>query len=229
MEHFYQNEQLPSGKLVIRHFGEDGFLIEEFHLYGGCAIGITYNFKDGVKVDESYYSKGRTVTRRTYEKARASYPDMPAADATLTDSGAKLLRAVSRERRERSAEAKRRVANPDEARKNDEFCQCLMNTGKRQNAVEWIKIGSHTLGERGWLASRRLIERLSSLGCGQIYACEINSDGDSDENTGHLVVHLPSTVDARIKILKAIDDLAGESGYSGPFDDGQQFAYVKLD
>ena len=99
MEHEFKHEQLPSGKLIFRHFG-DGFLVEEHHTYGVLEIGIKYDFDAGVKVAESYFAKRRTVSRRTYEKARVSYPDMPPADATVEDFGASLLRGASKQQRQ---------------------------------------------------------------------------------------------------------------------------------
>jgi hypothetical protein len=229
MEHVYKHEQLPSGKLIFKHFGEDGVLVEERHTYGNLDIGICYTFQADVKIDEAYFAKRRMVSRRAYEKERNAYNDMPVADGTLQDVGAELLRAVARERRQRSVEAKQRRPDPDEARKLDAFCSMLMKKGRREDAVTWIQTRNHTLGERNWSSSKRLVERLSALGCLQIYACEIDAYEDGLENTGHLVIELPTETPARSQILKAIDRLASGTGYSGDFDDGQRYAYVKLD
>jgi hypothetical protein len=229
MEHASNHEELPSGKMIFRHFGEDGSLVEESHQYGTLDIGIKYEFEGGVKVSETYFAKRRMVSRRTYEKARTAYNDMPAADNRLDDIGAEMLRAVARERRQRSLEAKRHRPDPDEARRLDAFCSAIMDKGKREDAVQWIQTRSHTLGERNWGGSKRLVNRLSALGCVRICACEVDVYEDGSENTGHLVVELPAEAAARSKILKAIDRLASESGYCGPADDGQRYAYVKLD
>jgi hypothetical protein len=229
MKHVFKHEQLPSGKTIIRHFGDDGSLVEETHGYGTLDIAINYVFRSGTKVDETYFAKCRMVSRRTYEKARAAYNDMPAADGTQQDGGAELLRAAAREQRHRSVEAKQHRPDHDEARKLDAFCSMLMEKGRRENAVTWIQTKNHTLGERNWSGSKRLVERLSALGCVHIYACEIALYEDGLENTGHLVVELPTETKARSQILKAIDRLASKSGYSGDFDDGQRYAYIKLD
>lgn len=216
MEHAFKHEQLPSGKVIIRHFGEDGSLVEETHCFGALDVAIKYDFRAGVKVDETYFAKGRLVGRRTYEKTRTTYTDMPAADGTVEDSGAELLRALAKERRQRSAEAKQHRPNPDEARKNDAFCSMVMDKGRREDAVQWIQMKSHTLGERNWSSSKRLVDRLTTLRCVHIYACEIDVYEDCFENTGHLVVDLPTEAAARSKILKMIGRLAAETGYSGP-------------
>ena len=228
MERVYKQEKLPSGKMIRRTFEEDGSLIEESHGYGLLDIGIKYEFEAGVKVRETYFAKRRIVSRRTYEKARVAYADMPAADGTLEDWGADLLKAVAKERRRRRMEAERHTPDPGEARRQDDFCSAIMGEGKREDAVQWIQTRSHTLGERNWSSSKRLVTRLAKLGCVNVYACQIDVY-EEGENTGHLVVELPGDTLARSKILNAIDRLASETGYGGPADDGQRYVYIKLD
>jgi hypothetical protein len=229
MEHTFNHEQLPSGKVIIRHFDGEGALVEETHAYGTLDVAIKYDFRAGTKVDESYFAKRRMVSRRTYEKARAAYEDMPVADASLEDSGAALLRAAATEQRERRLEAKRHQLDPDKARRLDAFCSSLLKKGKTEDAATWIGKKKHTLGEQNWGSSKRLVGRLVALGCVRIHACQIDVYEDGCENTGHLVIELPMEPEVRSKILKAIDRLASELGYSGDFDDGQRYAYVKLD
>jgi|WetSurMetagenome_2_1015567.scaffolds.fasta_scaffold582518_1 hypothetical protein len=229
MEHVFKHEQIPTGKVIIRHFDGNGSLIEETHAYGALDIGFAYLFRGGVKIEETYFCTRRLVSRRTYEKARTRYTDMPAAEGTLEDSGSQLLKAVAKERRQRNTQAKQHRPDPDEARKNDAFCSTVMNKGKREEAVQWIRTRDHTLGERDWSNSKRLVDRLSAHGCVHIYACEIDTYEESFENAGYLVVELPPGAASRSKILKFIGRLAGEEGYNGPFDNGQKYAYVKLD
>lgn len=229
MERVFRNEELPSGKVIFRDFDEDGSLLQEMHGYGTLDIAIKYAFDAGIKVCETYFAKRRMVSRRTYEKARTAYTDMPAADATLKDIGAEMLRVVAKERRQRGLEAKQHRPDPDDARRLDAFCSMIMAKGIREDAVQWIQSKSHSLGERNWGSSKRLVNRLSALGCVNIYACDVDVYEEDFENTGHLVIELPSDTAARSKILKTLDRLASESGYSGPADDGQRYTYVKLD
>ena len=77
-------EKLSSGKTIIRRYDDnDGSLVEETHGYGILEIAIKYTFSKGVKTDELYFAKRRMVSRRTYEKARIDYADMPPADGTI--------------------------------------------------------------------------------------------------------------------------------------------------
>jgi len=223
-------EKLPSGKTIRRQYDDEGKLIQESHSYGMLDIGITIDFTNGVKSSECYTATRRIASRRAYEKARANFPDMPAADADLEDFGAELLRMVAQEKKQIAAQRKSHTPNADRARENDEFCRGLMGRGKCADAVEWIREKGHrTLGERSPGGSRRLVDRFVSIGCPKIYACEIGVDDDGEENTGHLVVELPKTPAERVKTLKAISRLASQQGLQGDPDDGQRYAYIKLD
>jgi hypothetical protein len=222
-------EQLLSGKTIVRQFNDDGTLAMELHTHGNLAIGIQFDFVEEAKVGETYFVKRRLVGRHTYEKARTTYSDMPAADGSQEDTGAELLRAVAKERKQRQLALKRHEPNADEARKLDAFCFAMMSEGIRQDAASWIQDKNHTLGERDWRSSKRLVERLSELGCVHVYACRIDRYEEGMENTSHLVVELPTERDARGKVLKALGRLAARTGYHGAFDDGQRYAYGKLD
>ncbi len=222
-------EELPSGKVIIRDFAPDGSLATERHMHGLVDIAIEYVFRDSAKIQESYFYKKKLVGRRAYQKARAKYPDMPEPDLGLKDWGKDVLRAATKERREHDLKSKHHQASAKEALKSDKFCGNRLQEGKTQDAVEWIKAKGHTLGERDPSASKRLVKRLAVAGCVKIWACEIGPYEDGTENTGHFVVKLPKAKRARAEVLKMIDRLARETGYSGPFDDGQQYAYIKLD
>ena len=82
-----QHEKLPSGKVIRRRFSDDSSLIEETNSYGTLDIAISLWYEEGVKTSEIYYVKRRLASRRSYEKARGAYPDIPPADATLEDLG----------------------------------------------------------------------------------------------------------------------------------------------
>ncbi|MBN2308625.1 MAG: hypothetical protein JXR94_06615 [Candidatus Hydrogenedentes bacterium] len=222
-------EDLPSGKRIIRHFDESGALVSEMHAYEALDIAIQIDYANGAKVNETYFSKRRLVTRKTYEKARAAYSDMPPADASLEDENAELLRALARERREKARAARARVPDPEQARAHDAFCEELMAQGAHEDAGPWLESRSHTLGEKTSAASRKVVERLEGLGCVRIVACDIQDEGDACENTGHLVVELPEDASARAAIFKQLTRMARALGYDGTPDDGQRYAYIKLD
>jgi hypothetical protein len=101
MDQNFTHEQLPSGKTIMCHTWKSGLVAEETHGYGLLEIAIKFDYRDGKKVDETYFVNKRMVSRKTYEKARVKYIDMPASDESLEDSGATLLRMVAAERKAR--------------------------------------------------------------------------------------------------------------------------------
>ena len=154
-----QHEQLPSGKVVIRRFGDDGLLADEQHSHGLLDIGIRYDFKAGVKIDETYFANRRMVGRRTYEKARVAYPDMPPADNAIEDFGASLLTEVRKQQRRKKAEAAERLANSAESRY------------PRPESTNWLRVisGDHAhlvvFASRDW----KLLARERTIPTGQAW------------------------------------------------------------
>jgi hypothetical protein len=110
------HEQLPSGKVITREFGDDGYLLSEKHCYGLLEIMIELRFEHQVKTEESYFVNRRLVSRKSYEKARAAYPDMPPADATAEDLSGGLLKDIRELRKQKKAEAAQRLAESVESR-----------------------------------------------------------------------------------------------------------------
>jgi hypothetical protein len=216
-------------KQVTRDFDDDGRLVREQHIHGALEIGISREFDRGRRTSETYFYKRRVVSRPTYERARIEYPDMPPANLSIEDSGGALLAAAGRAQRARGRVAKTPRPNAAKARKLDEFCTKLMRTGRREDAVKWLRSKKHTLGEMTWSASQRLIKKLVALGAVRVLACTVDSYENGQENTGHLVVELPRAKPERVALLKEIDRVAEDQGYAGDADYGQRYAYVKLD
>jgi len=224
--------KLPSGKLIFQTFDyQTNELSCETHVYPapqGNAIGIRLTFANGVKVSEMYF--GNTVkSRQDYEEQRHAYPDMPPADRSVRDDNVEEAEKLERKRQQLAAAATRLGFDPTKLTEAELFCAMIMEKGRRANAIEWVQTPKHTLGEMDEEASRRLIAKLVRAGAAAIHACEIQSfDGDR-QNTGHLVVELPTQAAVRLKLLKQLEHLARKGGYRGEADAGQQLAYVKLD
>lgn len=224
-----EHEQLPSGKIVIRQFDSDGLLRQEQHSYGLLEIGITRSFQAGTQISEMYFSNRRVCSRRSYERRRTAYADMPPADPTFSDDGAALLLAAAAQGRAEKRAAETHTPDPRLAADRDAFCGNLMSRGERADAVEWIKSPKHTLGESSHRASQTLVSRLLAQGCARIFACEIHSYPDGAANTGHLVVELPQEPGRRAALFRTLARLARKLGYARDHDDGQRYAYIKLD
>ena len=223
----YEYETLASGKVIARTFAPTGELVMESHTHGQLAIGINFSFDHGRKVSESYFCKGRSVGRKAYEKAREQYPDMPRPEAGVVDGNAELRRLAAAERR-RNKERAKTPANPEAGRSLDEFCLRLLREARAASAPDWVS-DEHTLGEMSAPQSRKLVAKLQRLGAVAIHACQIDVSADGTENTGHLVVELPAEPAQRKALLDELGRLAQAEGYDGDADNGQRYAYLKLD
>jgi hypothetical protein len=109
-------EILSSGKTIIREFDAKGILKRETHGYGVLEIAINRSFDKGGITDEMYFVKKRMVSRRSYEKARANYSDMPLPNATVEDFSSALLGDLRKQRRRNRADAEKRLAESTESR-----------------------------------------------------------------------------------------------------------------
>jgi hypothetical protein len=225
----HEHKELPSGKQIMKRFDADGRVASESHTYGMLDIGITIEFHEGVKTGEMYFVNKRLVSRKRYDKARADYADMPPPDSALEDFGAELVKDAQAERRQRAKVAKEHVPDADAAAKIDLFCQTMLTTGKQDDAITWIESRTHTLGEYSHAKSRNIVNRLMRVGAIRVHACDIDSYDDDQENTGHLVVEIPDESKARKSVFREIARLASLEGFDGDLDNGQRYAYVKLD
>jgi hypothetical protein len=224
-----QREEFSSGKHVTRRFDADGRLASETHTYGAVDIGLIIDYVAGEDVRETYIIKNQLVSRKRYEQGRTQFPDMPPANASCVDTFQELSAARAQERRDRRKAARTREPNPEKASQTDAFCRALMARGTRANAFEWLEEKSNTLGELTNHASKQLVTKLQRVGCRQVHACDITTYDQLGSNTGHLVVELPDEGGARAAVFRQVDRLAWEQGLSGDFDDGQHYAYIKLD
>jgi hypothetical protein len=222
-------ETVASGKQIRREFDRNMNLTRENHSYGTLDIAIERRFGDGRQTFETYFVKRKLASRRSYEKARLKYRDMPSADPTLEDFGAGLLKDLASERKALAAARKSHLPDPKGARKKDSFCRHLMANGTFADAQKWIKARNHTLGEMDHNASRRLVERMARLGAVHVFACEIDDYDGRGQNTGHVVVELPKGKASRFKFFAGMARIAESYGFAGDLDDGQKYAYLKLD
>jgi|GEM_PF-4324224 hypothetical protein len=109
-------EKSPSGKTILRRFNKDGSLQAETHGYGILDIAIEFSFSNEVKTQETYFVKKRLVSRRSYEKARVNYSDMPPANNLIEDFSSGLLQDLRAHNKQRKLEAEKRLAESEESR-----------------------------------------------------------------------------------------------------------------
>jgi len=217
---------LPSGKQITLFLDARGNLLSENHSYGMLQLSLERKFQGGAMESETYIGKRRLITRAAYEKARAMYPDMPAADTTMPDLASELAQWVRAEARKKKP---KRETDPEAARKLDAFCEGLLQGQDVEDAFAWLVQGKSTLGEMSAPASRRFLLALRDWGCPAVQACEVERDHDLPKNSSHLVITLPQEAEARKKVFKRVGKIAKEQGFDPYADDGQKFLYAKMD
>lgn len=153
----YTEEQLPSGKKIQREFDQAGGLERELHGYGFLDIMIQYDFSNGIKTDETYFVKRRMVSRRSYEKARLAYADMPPADETIEDWGKLLLSGLRKQQKQNKLEAEQRLAASAESRY------------PRPDSTNWLRVISGEQAHLVIFASRdwKVLSRESTIRTGR--------------------------------------------------------------
>jgi hypothetical protein len=225
----HQHEELPTGKVIVREFDAQGFVVNETHTYGALDIGIAIEFSAGMKTNEMYFVKRRLVSRKRYEKARAEYMDMPTPDLVLEDFCGQLVKAAQAERRQFARLAKEHKPDANLAAQTDAFCRSLLEKGKCAEISIWLASPEHTLGELSYAKSQNLIAKLLKAGAKHLYACDVDQYDDGGENTGHVVIELPDSAVARNAVLREVGRLAAKQGLRGDCENGQRYTYVKLD
>ncbi len=102
--------------------------------------------------------------------------------------------------------------------------------GPKAEALGWLKSGSgaNTLGETSNEESVRLIQAIYSAGAAQVLAVEID-DYEGFQNTGKLVIALPTDPDARKAVFIWHAEQAESMGFDGERDIGQTHLFSMLD
>ena len=223
-----ERRTLASGCELLRRYDAQMQLVEEIYGYG-IHILLTRCYQNGQKISETYLYHKRLVSKRSYEKARLDYPDMPAADASLHDTAAALNKLIKLERALLQKTASVHVQDRSRAMQNDLFCQHLIDGDEVIDAYGWLALGGYTLGEMSRAQSKRLLMRLQHLGCPAVYACEVEELGARAANSGNLVVELPVDMATRGEVFQLANRIVTEQGFEPELDDGQRYVYIKLD
>jgi hypothetical protein len=102
---------------------------------------------------------------------------------------------------------------------------------KKAEALGWLKESgtNNTLGELGTTGeSIALVQAAYEAGALEVLAIEIDGYGDF-ENTGKLIVKLPTEKGARNRVLHWCGRIAVEQGFDPEEDTGQTHVFVMLD
>jgi hypothetical protein len=116
----------------------------------------------------------------------------------------------------------------------DTFAQDFLAPDEHpQEALSWLKAGGdkHTLGELASTSSSiRLVNTIYRAGASKVWAVEIDTYPNGSENTGKLVIELPSQPPLRSQVLAWASRKAKAQGFDEIInDEGQHYVFVMLD
>lgn len=108
-----------------------------------------------------------------------------------------------------------------------------MLASNKAEALAWLKAGSESsfrnLGEMETTdESIAFTERWYELGAEQVLACDI-AEYEDGQNSGHLLIQLPSDDATRVRLFAAEREHAESMGFDGVPDEGQEYLFLMLD
>ncbi len=234
----------PAGKLcwagpangtgVYRCYVEDGTLVAEGWMQNGEQVGWLKSYdSDGTLLMEKFWHRCKILSKKQYHKLCDKNPEMPRFDdakeySFITAADLKLERQVQ----QKQAQALLKVDNTESRKEHEEFCQKRLAEGNPREVVEWLSgepKGQNTLGELATnKESLKLARKLYSIGAVKVLAIEIGKN-ERGENSGKLVIVLPSEPEPRKRIFRWSSKQAREQGFDPDVDIGQEHLFVMLD
>jgi hypothetical protein len=112
----------------------------------------------------------------------------------------------------------------------DDFCNRMLTENNPEELKVWLYDGKSTLGEiQTNSESISLADKAYNSGAVNIFGVDIEFDPELGNNTGRLVVELPTKKDKRQSVLNWAAPIAHEQGFDAYSDVGQKYIYVSLD
>mgnify|MGYP000117165964 CR=1 FL=1 len=112
----------------------------------------------------------------------------------------------------------------------DDFCKRMLLESNPEELKVWLYDGKSTLGEiQTNSESISLANKAYKSGAVNIFGVDIEADPEIGNNTGRLVVELPTEKNKRQSVLNWAAPIAHEQGFDAYSDVGQKYIYVSLD
>lgn len=239
IEKFYRDGRLDctkpkNGTGVMQTFQPNGHLSQEVWMQNGQVVGWCKLYDtDGTLLMTKFMYRFKVMSKKQYLKLCDKNPEMPRFDdvkahSFITAADLKLERQVQKNK----AQARLKEDKSESRKKHEEFCQQRLAEGNPREVVEWLSgepKGQNTLGELTTnQESLKLARKLYSIGAVKVFAIEIGKN-EQGENSGKLVIVLPSDPEARKRIFRWSNKLAREQGFDPDVDIGQEHLFVMLD
>lgn len=239
LEKFYRNGKLSyakpkNGNGIVRSYQDNGHLSYEAWMQNGQIVGWWRSYDtDGTLLMSKFVHRFKMMSKKQYHKLCDKNPEMPRFDdateySFITAEDLKLERQVQRKK----AQAILKQDNTESRKKQEEYCQKLLAEGNPREVVEWLSgepTGRNTLGELTTnKESLKLARKLYSIGAVKVSAIEIGKS-EEGENSGKLVIVLPSEPESRKRIFRWSSKQARAQGFDPDVDIGQEHLFVMLD
>jgi hypothetical protein len=224
-------ERPKGGTGVARFFNENGTVRMEGWIQKGVHVGYVKIFDtDGTLLMVKFWNNLKYISKKEYHALCDKDPGLPRFD----DIGEYnfLAEDLKREQRHQREEAKQiQQQDNSEDLENEVFCQQLLKDEHTEEVVSWLKQPRvvATLGElQTNRESLELARRLYRLGAEKVFAVEIASD-EHGENSGKLVIALPTDTEKRKRLFRWAGANARELGFGPDVDIGQKHLFAMLD
>lgn len=213
--------EIRNGTGIQKMWFQNGQLVGETQWINGQWTGRqTAYFEDGTLAGETYYIRNQKISKKKYYEACKKDPSLPRYEDEPEGNVSgrtkpKDWSSVCHESAEENSLAEKLLAEP----------------GSRE-VLEWLREHSstRTLGELPTReASIEYAKEIYSLGANKVTAVKIDRYPDGEENTGRLVVTLPSDLEARARIFEWHDEQADALGFDPETDVGQMHLLLMLD
>jgi len=234
-------EGVPDG--ISRHWDDAGNLLVENNIINGTGIEKVWNpetkswsefswvngectgrfrtyWADGTVIGDVYWIRNKQVSKKKYIEMCQIDDSLPKYEDLKTEK----------------KKAKKQNTAHDQGFTyvaNDSYYEKLFSENTMIEALSWLNepdVPERTLGECARPEdSIELVKDFYALGAVKVWTFEIDGAPDEEQNSGKLVIELPSNSKKRAKILKKCGEIAEEMGFDAETDMGQKYVLVMLD
>jgi hypothetical protein len=226
-------ERPKSGTGVTRCFNDKGHVTMEGWLQNGVHLGYVKMFDtDGTLLMVKFWNNLKYLSKKRYLALCDKDSSLPRFEHIEEYNF--LADDLKKERRRQQNQAKK-LKQQDNTRaleNNEAFCQKLLSQAGTEEAVSWLSQsskGTITLGELPTnRESLQLARKIYTLGADRVLAVEISRYEDG-ENSGKLVIALPTDPAKRMRLFRWSNSNARKLGFDPDVDIGQKHLFIMLD
>lgn len=202
---------LENGTGIFRTWHDNGVMTSEAALRGGVPHGRMRIWDEvGEFTGDAFFINGRQVSRRKYDLScdrDDSLPKYHPEDTASVDENAEA------------------TVPPSDLE---------VDYSSRCDAIEWLHGSSgqcvRTIGELPSVEdSISWVNEFIEGGANRVFVIYVQTDDDGGQNTGHLLIELPSEPRDRKRALEFCNEQNRLTGHRSVKDVGQQFVHVILD